>query len=225
MLDKVANILLNPQFVNFANNTKYTVTTESFFKATGRPAAIMMDKKVDKDTRKYAATKEGLYQTLCVAIYLTMIPFIFQKYGFKLAQKLMKGDKDFPAFKDANEFLHYTRLAKMDVHERQNHKLMSKISDTLKANDEDPMTLKQHLLKDENPPKFPFPKGVIELSNLVGTVIGLAWIASELSNYILHPIMNMLGLKQNNKSVEKVNEKPNIDNKANVSNKKLEEVA
>ena len=57
MLDKVANILLNPKFVNFANNTKYTVSTESIFKATGRPAAIMMDKKVDEDTRKYAAKK------------------------------------------------------------------------------------------------------------------------------------------------------------------------
>ena len=81
MLDKVANILLNPKFVNFANNTKYTVSTESIFKATGRPAAIMMDKNVDEDTRKYAATKEGLYQMLCLGIYLTMIPFIFQRYG------------------------------------------------------------------------------------------------------------------------------------------------
>lgn len=195
MLDKVANILLNPQFVNFANNTKYTVSTESIFKATGRPAAIMMDKKVDKETRKYAATKEGLYQALCLAIYLTMIPLVFQKYGFKLAQKFMKGDKDFPAFKDANEFLNYSSLAKMDKEHRRGHKLMSKISDTLKANEEDKLTLKEHLLKDDKPPVFPFPKGVIELSNLVGTVIGLAWIASELSNYILHPLMSMLGLK------------------------------
>lgn len=223
MLDKVANILLNPQFVNFANNTKYTVTTESFFKATGRPAAIMLDKKVDIDTRKYAATKEGLYQTLCVAIYLTMIPFIFQKYGFKFAQKFMKGDKDFPVFKDAKEFLNYEKLAKMDLHERSGHKLLAKISDTLKANDDDTLTLKEHLLKDEKPPKFPFPKGVIELSNLVGTVIGLAWIASELSNHILHPIMDVLGFKQdakNNKKVDNVSK-----NELNVNNKKLEEIA
>lgn len=224
MLDKVANILLNPQFVNFANNTKYTVTTESLFKATGRPAAIMMDNKVSKDTRKYAATKEGLYQALCLVIYLTMIPFIFQKYGFKLAQKFMKGDKDFPAFKDANEFLNYTKLSKMDIHERKNHKLLAKISDTLKANNDDNLTLKQHLLNDEKPPEFPFPKGVIELSNLVGTVIGLAWIASELSNYILHPIMNVLGFKQNEKAQDKPVEK--MDYKSlNENNKKLEAVA
>ena len=221
MLDKVANLLLNPQFVNFANNTKYTVTTESFFKATGRPAAIMMDKKVDLDTRKYAATKEGLYQTLCVLIYLTMIPLVFQKYGFKFAQKILKGDKDVPAFKDANEFLNYARLSKMDKEHRQNHKLLSKISDSLKANDDDKLTLKEHLLNDDKPPVFPLPKGVIELSNLVGTVIGLAWIASELSNHILHPLMYALGFKSkpavqqkdNAKTVEKMGNSEKLDMK------------
>lgn len=199
MLDKVANILLNPKFVNFANNTKYTVSTESIFKATGRPAAIMMDKNVDEDTRKYAATKEGLYQMLCLGIYLTMIPFIFQRYGFKIAQRILKGDKELPAFKDAQEYLNYAKLAKMNLEERKNSKLLSKISDTLKADKDDKLTLKEHLLKEEQPPEFPAAKGAIELSNLTGTVIGLAWIASELSNHILHPLMRGLGFEENKK--------------------------
>lgn len=200
MLDKVAGILLNPRFVNFANNTKYTVSTESLFKATGRPAAIMMDKNVDKDTRKYAATKEGLYQALCLGIYLTMIPFIFQKYGFKIAQKILKGDPALPAFKNAKEYLNYAKLAKMNKQDRQGNKLLSKISETLKASKDDKLTLKEHLLKDEKPPEFPAAKGAIELSNLVGTVIGLAWIASELSNYILHPLMKGLGFEKKTKN-------------------------
>ena len=199
MLDKVANILLNPKFVNFANNTKYTVSTESIFKATGRPAAIMMDKNVDEDTRKYAATKEGLYQMLCLGIYLTMIPFIFQRYGFKIAQRILKGDKELPAFKDAQEYLNYAKLAKMNLEERKNSKLLSKISDTLKADKDDKLTLKEHLLKEEQPPEFPAAKGAIELSNLTGTVIGLAWIASELSNHILHPLMRGLGFEEKKK--------------------------
>lgn len=199
MLDKVANILLNPKFVNFANNTKYTVSTESIFKATGRPAAIMMDKNVDEDTRKYAATKEGLYQMLCLGIYLTMIPFIFQRYGFKIAQRILKGDKELPAFKDAQEYLNYAKLAKMNIEERKNSKLLSKISDTLKADKDDKLTLKEHLLKEEQPPEFPAAKGAIELSNLTGTVLGLAWIASELSNHILHPLMRGLGFEENKK--------------------------
>ncbi len=196
MIDKVAGILLNPKFVNFANNTKYTVSTESIFKATGRPAAIMLDNHVDKATRKYAATKEGLYQALCLGIYLTMIPFVFQKYGFKLAQKILKGDSSLPAFKNAAEYLNYAKLAKMDIKDRKGHKLLAKISDTLKSSPEENLTLKEHLLSDKKPPEFPTAKGAIELSNLVGTVIGLAWIASELSNYILHPIMRGLGFEK-----------------------------
>ena len=196
MIDKVAGILLNPAFVNFANNTKYTVSTESLFKATGRPAAIMMDKHVDKDTRKYAATKEGLYQALCLGIYLTMIPFIFQKYGFKIAQKILKGDTSIPAFKNAAEYLNYNKLSKMDKKERQGNKLLAKISDKLKINPDDKLTLKEHLLIENKPPEFPVAKGASELSNLVGTVIGLAWIASEISNYILHPIMRGLGFEK-----------------------------
>ena len=169
----------------------------------------MMDHNVDDKTRKYAATKEGLYQALCLGIYLTMIPLIFQKYGFKIAQKILKGDKDLPAFKNAAEYLNYAKLAKMEKKDRQGHKLLSKISDTLKSSEDDKLTLKEHLLKDDKPPEFPAAKGAIELSNLTGTVIGLAWIASELSNYILHPLMRGLGFEtkpannNNNKSNNK----------------------
>ena len=200
MIDKVANILTNPAFANFAMNTKYTVTTESIFKATGRPAAIMLDKNVDLDTRKYAATKEGLYQLLCLGIYLTMIPLVFKKYGFKIAQKILKNDKDLPKFKDADEYLTYAKLASLKKSERNDEKLLSKISDTLKIEENDSLTLKQHLLNDDTPPEFPVAKGAIELSNLVGTVIGLAWIASELSNHILHPIMRILGFEDSKKA-------------------------
>ena len=200
MIDKVANILTNPAFANFAMNTKYTVTTESIFKATGRPAAIMLDKNVDLDTRKYAATKEGLYQLLCLGIYLTMIPLVFKKYGFKIAQKILKNDKDLPKFKDADEYLTYAKLASLKKSERNDEKLLSKISDTLKTEENDSLTLKQHLLNDDTPPEFPVAKGAIELSNLIGTVIGLAWIASELSNHILHPIMRILGFEDSKKA-------------------------
>lgn len=196
MIDKIANILTNPNFANFAMNTKYTVTTESIFKATGRPAAIMLDKNVDLDTRKYAATKEGLYQLLCLGIYLTMIPLVFKKYGFKIAQKILKNDSDLPNFKDANEYLAYAKLASRKKADRNDAKTLAKISDNLKINDTDKFTLKEHLLNDEKPPEFPVAKGALELSNLVGTVIGLAWIASELSNHILHPLMRMLGFEK-----------------------------
>ena len=87
----------------------------------------------------------------------------------------------------------------MNIEERKNSKLLSKISDTLKADKGDKQTLKEHLLKEEQPPEFPAAKGASELSNLTGTVIGLAWIASELSNHILHPLMRGLGFEENKK--------------------------
>lgn len=48
MIDKIASIVTNPTLVQFAQNTKACVTTESLFKAAGRPTFIMMDNKVDK---------------------------------------------------------------------------------------------------------------------------------------------------------------------------------
>ena len=196
MIDKVANILTNPSFVNLAQNTKATVSIESLFKATGRPAFIMMDKSVDKKTRVYAAAKEGLYQLLCLGIYLTMVPFVFKKYGFKISQKILKNQKCIPDFKNADEYLNYLKLASMPKQQRVGNKLLDKISDTLKESPEAEHTLKENLLNLDNPKKYIEAKGAVELSYLAGTVIGLALIASEISNLILHPIMRTLGLEK-----------------------------
>ena len=199
MIDKVANILTNPSFVNLAQNTKACVTIESVFKATGRPAFIMMDTNVDKDTRKYAATKEGLYQLLCLGIYLTMIPLVFKKYGFKISQKILKKEKCIPDFKNADEYLNYLKLASMHKKERAGNKLIKKtISETLKETPDAKTTLKENLLTLEHPNKYKEAKGAVELSYLAGTVIGLALIASEISNLILHPIMRGLGFEKKN---------------------------
>ena len=146
MIDKVANILTNPSFVNLAQNTKATVSIESLFKATGRPAFIMMDKSVDKKTRVYAATKEGLYQMLCLGIYLTMVPFVFKKYGFKISQKILKNQKCIPDFKNADEYLNYLKLASMPKEKRAGNKLLDKISDDLRETPEAEHTLKENLL-------------------------------------------------------------------------------
>ena len=196
MITSFVNAITSNTFQTIAQNTDACVKIETGLKAVGRPAFTLMDKNTDKDTRKYAATKEGLYQLLCLGIYLTMIPLVFKKYGFKIAQKILKNDSDLPNFKDANEYLAYAKLASRKKADRNDAKTLAKISDNLKINDTDKFTLKEHLLNDEKPPEFPVAKGALELSNLVGTVIGLAWIASELSNHILHPLMRMLGFEK-----------------------------
>lgn len=199
MIDKITAVLTNPAFVNFAQNTKATVATESVFKAVGRPAFIMMDKKVDKDTRRYAAVKEGLYQMLCLGIYMTLVSIFFKNAGFKLAQKLIKNDKALPAFKNADEYENYLKLARMPLKDRKSSKLLSKIPDTLKEDKFSKSTLKEDLLNKENPKLYEAGKGAIELSYLAGSVIGLAWIASEISNKVLHPIMRTMGFEKNKK--------------------------
>lgn len=88
MIDKIAAVLTNPSFVNFAQNTKATVATESLFKAAGRPAFIMMDKNVDKETRRYAAVKEGLYQILCLGIYMTLVAVFLKTQVLSLRKNL-----------------------------------------------------------------------------------------------------------------------------------------
>ena len=196
MIDKIAAVLTNPSFVNFAQNTKATVATESLFKAAGRPAFIMIDKNVDKDTRRYAAVKEGLYQILCLGIYMTLVAVFFKNAGFKLAQKLMKNDKVLPAFKNADEYENYYKVALMPLKQRKSSNLLPKISDTLKEDKFSKTTLKENLLTQQKPNLYEAGKGAIELSYLTGSVIGLAWIASEISNKILHPIMGAMGLEK-----------------------------
>lgn len=90
MIDKVANVLLNPKFVNFANNTTYTVTTESLFKATGRPVAIMMDNNVDEKTRKYAATKRRSIPTFMSWNIFDNDSIYFPKIWFQTSSKNSK---------------------------------------------------------------------------------------------------------------------------------------
>lgn len=196
MIDKIASIITNPSLMKFAQNTKACVTTESLFKAAGRPAFIMTDKNIDINTRKYAALKEGLYQLLCLGIYLTLVTVAFKKYGFKLAQKIMKKEKVLPNFKNVNEYEAYYKLASMKKENRVNSPLLDKISDELKENNNDTFTLKQKLLNEDNPPKYEHGKGAIELSSLAGSVIGLALIASEISNLIIHPIMKTVGFEK-----------------------------
>lgn len=202
IIDKVAGFLTNPNVVNVAQNTKYSVSVEALFKSTGRPLFMMMDKNADLPTRQYSATKEALYQTLCLGIYLTLVPILFQKYGFKFAQKVLKNEHCIPAFKSASEYLKYLKLAALPKDERQAHKYLATFSDTLKETADSATTLKQNLLTQNNPNKYKTAKGAIEFSNLAGTVIGLAIIASELSNMMLHPIMRKLGFEKASKNTE-----------------------
>ena len=124
LINQITNILTNPAFVRFAQNTKATVTTESLFKATGRPIFILKDDSIDDKTKKYTATKEAVYQLLCLGIYLGMVGPVFKKPIFKLSQKILKNEKDLPKFSDVEEYEAYRKLALMPLKNRLGNKLL-----------------------------------------------------------------------------------------------------
>lgn len=207
MLGPLVNVITSNSFQTIAQNTDAAVKIETALKAVGRPAFTLIDKNTDKDTRKYAAVKELLYQLLCFGIYIAVIPPIFKNGGFKLAQKIFKKE-GLPAFKNAKQMLTYHRLAYMAPEERildKNKKLLEIVGDV--KNPKDGVKLIEYLVgKDgkggihkktmENQGlMFELAKGSIELSSIIGSVVGLTILAPEISHLILHPIMNALHLK------------------------------
>lgn len=212
MITSFVNAITSNTFQTIAQNTDACVKIETGLKAVGRPAFTLMDKNTDKDTRKYAAVKEFLYQLLCFGIYIAVIPPIFKNGGFKLAQKIFKNE-GMPAFKNAKQMLAYHHLAYMKPEERllpKNKKFLDLIDDKLTNPKDNNTKLIEYLVgnKEKNTTglhkgtmekqgkMFDLAKGSIELSSIIGSVVGLTILAPEISHLILHPIMNTLDFKE-----------------------------
>lgn len=201
------NFITSNTFQSIAQNTDACVKIETALKAAGRPAFTLIDKNTDKETRKYSAAKELLYQLLCFGIYVAVIPPIFKTGGLKVFQKLLKREQ-LPAFKNAKEMLSYYHLAHLPLEERQGSKLWKHLREELL----DPKTGKSlkndYLLKMDKDSitqagkMFKPLKGAIELSSIVGSVAGLTILAPEISHLILHPIMKVLGMEPHKKEAE-----------------------
>ena len=69
-LNTIQRILSNPKAAAFAQNTVCAIAVETTLKATGRPLFIYHDKNANPQSKKYAATKEFLYQSFCLRVYL-----------------------------------------------------------------------------------------------------------------------------------------------------------
>ncbi len=240
MLTPFVNAITSNTFQTLAQNTDACVKLETSLKAVGRPAFTLIDKNTDKQTRKYAATKEFLYQILCLGIYMAIIPPIFKNGGFKLFQKLFAKEQ-MPAFRNAKQMMAYHHLAYMKPSERaiENNIKNAKYINLLERGDKDgnlltdPKTgkkLTEYLfgLKDGNGKEivaplekrtmekegkmFDLAKGSIEFSSIVGSVVGLTILAPEISHLILHPIMKALHLEGNHEKTGDNNQK--IDKQA-----------
>ena len=191
MINGITNFLTSSTLSNIAQSTTASVSIETGMKAVGRPSFILADKKLDNNTKKYAATKEFLYQATCLATYMAIIIPIFKKGAFKLAKnKIMKNEAGFNMFKNANEYLDYKKLASLSKESRMEALSSKKYKDLFTKE------IKEELSTKDKPEQYDMIKGVIEFGNIVGSVLGLAIFAPQVSHMIVHPVMKFLGMEK-----------------------------
>ena len=200
MIKAISNIITNPALVNIAQSTNGTVISKTTVNAIGRPGFILIDNNISEDTKKFAAMKEFLYQACCLAVYMAIIVPIFKKGGFKLAkEKIFKNTEGFQHFNSFKEYIYYRKLA--DNPSKQN-RLVSLEKNIVHHNCKVKDMYNEHLLKElckDKPDKFNTVKGAVELSNIIGSIIGLAVIAPQVSQKLTHPILRVLGLEKKEK--------------------------
>lgn len=207
MINGITNFIASPTLYNIAQSTTSAVSIETSLKAIGRPSFILADRKIDSKTKRYAATKEFLYQATCLATYMAVIVPIFKNGSFKLAKNhLFKNEAGFSLFKNAKEYLNYKKLAELskdirieELNKKRYQKNMSEsVKNILKSNDK--------------PQQYELVKGTIELGNIIGSVLGLAIFAPEVSHLIVHPVMKLLGMEKENHNQEKHELELDIEN-------------
>ena len=196
MINGISSLITSSQLANIAQNTTQSVAVETTLKSIGRPGFILIDKDIDSDTKQYAAAKEFLYQATCLAVYMALIVPVFKKGGFQVAKKyIFKNTEGFEHFKNVKEYMYYRKLAdNPSVKNRMSTLEKERLLDKTKIRDKYNTTLQKELEK-KDPDKFLYVKGAVELSNIIGSVLGLAILAPQVSHAFIHPALRILGLE------------------------------
>ncbi len=188
-LINIRKVVANHKAAEFAKNTVCAIAVETTLKASGRPAFIYYDKHANKQSKKYAATKELLYQSFCLGLYLGLINK-FKNIAYKhISKKFAASDPE--------------DKRKLDLYDNFQAKIKNAKDKASKKKLEEQFTHLLHTNKD-----YHFGKGVKEFSSIVATVFILALCAPILSQIILHPVMDLIFKKNpntNDKSVEPKN--------------------
>ena len=203
MVSGITNLLTSSTLSTISQSTTASVSLETGMKAAGRPAFILIDNKIDPQTKRYAAMKEFLYQATCLATYMALVIPVFKKGSFQLAKKhILKDEKAFQHFKNADEYLKYKKLASMSKTDRTATLAKDKYKDMFSKE------IQQELKTKDTPDQFDVVKGAIEFGNIVGSVLGLAILAPQVSHMIVHPVLKLFGFeKENEKAQSKVDTK------------------
>lgn len=190
----IGAIIASPTIANISQSTTGALTTKIAANAIGRPGFILMDGNIRPDTKKYAATKELIYQLTCLLVYMAVITPVFKRGAFKLAKNhLFKNEDALQLFKNADQYLEYNRIAKRNLDYR--HKFM-KTSKFKKGVCKDLDATLHTELGKKNPEMHNLAKGIIEIGNIIGSIIGLAFLAPKVSQLTIHPVLGALGVEK-----------------------------
>jgi len=197
MINSVGNVLASDKLSKYATGATATVLIMTGIKAVARPAFIYADNKSDPETKKYTATKEFLYQMLCLGITFLMLP-AFKKLGFKMAENYVKNDETAAKILEkANEvksgFLkNIYKSEKISAFANEAKSILNKYKETGDKSLEHTVNA------------IHAGNGGAETGSLVGSVLGLTVLAPMISHEVLHPIMSAIGMdkKQESKPAE-----------------------
>ncbi len=190
MISAISRVITNPYLVNIAQSSDASVATKTTVNSVGRPGFILIDKNIDLETKKFAATKEFLYQATSLLVYMALIVPIFKNGAFKIAKKyLYKGEQGFSKFKNAKEYLDYRKFAEKTKNDRIQSLGKDHSVDKFKHDN-----LREALINEVAPEKYNNVKGAIEVGNIVGSIVGLSVLAPNVSQILIRPVLKVLGL-------------------------------
>ena len=182
----ISQILSSPALYNVTQATHAQVSIETGLKAIGRPSFILLDKNIDKETKKYSAMKELLYQLTCMVVSLLIVIPLFKKGSFGAARKLFKDEKVFKVFEKSDEFNKYYRLSKAEK-DAKLAEIAGKKGEAI-----DPKDINEHLAK-----------GVIETSSIMGSILGLSILSPIIARAIVRPTLKAIGLRKDTPEEDK----------------------
>lgn len=208
MIDTVSRMIGSSALANVAQSTTSSVMIETTLKSIGRPGFILIDKDIDHDTKQYAAAKEFIYQVTCLLVYLALVVPVFKKGSFKVAKNIFKDAPEFNKFESAKDYFRYIKLCDTTKNNRiqtlgkeikgVTKKNAAGIEEKILVRDEFHADVVRELETKDDPNRFPLIKGAIEVGNIVGSVLGLAVLAPQVSHAFIHPALRFVGLEKDN---------------------------
>lgn len=193
----VKRFVSSPRTAEIAENTIIAVSVETGLKMVGRPMFIMADKQADSmEKKKFAATKEMLYQGICLTLYLSVMQKYIKPFFYNVISKNLSKNPEDKA--NIDEFNRQYKIIE-DKHDLMKS-TAKKITDKVKRKEfknnaiDEIIKLKEVIHNDK---RLRVGKGAKELSAIIGSILMLTVVAPQISHFIIHPIMKALGFNEN----------------------------